>query len=99
MNGQTLLQNKKICESAETKAGNLPIELSKAKVKEQRAKAVWVQTGRIYRVCIKNECLVCGREWHSKLRFANRPRGRIFYGLCETCKKELGLGEEDHGKE
>jgi hypothetical protein len=107
MGGQTLLlkndntKNKKIiCESAETKAGNFPIELNKA-IKEQRAKAklIWPKP-RIYRIWIKNKCLNCNKEWYSRLRFTDRPNTRLMFCLCSECKKELlGLGEEDHDKE
>jgi len=57
---------------------------------------MWIQTGRIFKLHVTTICLSCGRVEHEKLRFANRPRGRVFYGLCENCRKELGLGE-DHG--
>jgi hypothetical protein len=100
MNGQTLLQNKKIIhENPETKAGNFPIEVNKAKVKEQRAKAklIWFKP-KIYRIRVLNRCLVCGREWNEVLRFANRPNTRLMFCLCSECKKKLLL-EEDHDKE
>jgi hypothetical protein len=95
MNGQTLLQNKKII--CETKAGSFPIEVSKA-IKEQRAKAklIWFKP-KIYRIWIKNKCLVCGREWSERLRFADRPNTRLMFCLCENCRKKL-IGE-DHDKE
>jgi hypothetical protein len=44
---------------------------------------------KAYQIKVVCKCLNCNKTWTQELRFIHMPNGRLMFGLCESCRKEV----------